>query len=224
MTRLRYIQTLGYYFAHTKRKELSSHIKDKAEAHMHVTKWKKSVWETYILHDSFWERQISLFGGSKKIGCCPQLAHLRTLFFRKYLLGFHLALIFQGPSWEMLFLTSNSQPGVILSPKGLLAIPEDLFGGHVLAGGVPWHTKWEETRMLPTFYIRATKSAHHNSWACVLQRMKLMSLQPLLRKKRNHCKEKPVNHNEEWPALAATLESPCTALKTQCSKNKWMHK
>ena len=49
------------------------------------------------------------------------------------------------------YLGQDSQPGVILSPKGLLEIPEDLFGHHVLAGEVPWYTKWGETRMLPTF-------------------------------------------------------------------------
>ena len=191
---------------------------------MYVTKRKKPIRETYILYDSFWKKQISLLGGNKNIVCFPGLAHLRTLFFRKYLLRFHRAWIFQGPSWEMLFQTSNSQPGVILSPKGLLEIPEDLFGSHVLAGEVPWYTKWGETRMVPTFYSRATKPAHHSYWACVLQLLKLTRPEPVLRNRRSYCKEKPADHNEEWPALAATRESRCTAMKTQCSQNKWIHK
>ena len=138
---------------------------------MYVTKWKKPIRETYILYNSFWKKQISLLGGSKNIVCFPGLAHLRTLFFREYLLRFHRAWIFQGPSWEMLFQTSNSQPGVILSPKGLLEIPEDLFGHHVLAGEVPWYTKWGETRMLPTFtaewlspHITATEPVCCSCW------------------------------------------------------------
>ena len=30
--------------------------------------------------------------------------------------------------------------------------------------------------------------------------------EPMLHNKRGHCNEKPVNHNEEWPLLAATRE------------------
>ena len=38
--------------------------------------------------------------------------------------------------------------------------------------------------------------------------------------KGGHHNEKPENHNEEWPLLAPTRESPCAAMKTQCSQKK----
>ena len=48
-----------------------------------------------------------------------------------------------------------------------------------------------------------------------------MRLEPMLYNKRSHRNEKPVQHNEEYPPLAATRESPHTAMKTQHSqKNK----
>ena len=36
-------------------------------------------------------------------------------------------------------------------------------------------------------------------------------------KKRSHCNEKPTDHKEEYPPLAASRESLRTATKTQCS-------
>ena len=35
---------------------------------------------------------------------------------------------------------------------------------------------------------------------------------------RSHCNERSAHRNEEWPPLAATGESPCTATKTQHSQ------
>ena len=43
-------------------------------------------------------------------------------------------------------------------------------------------------------------------------------LEPVLRN-RSHRNEKPVHRNRVAP-LAATRESPCAAVKTQCSQNK----
>ena len=46
-------------------------------------------------------------------------------------------------------------------------------------------------------------------------------LEPVLRNKRGRDSERPVHHDEEWPPLATTGESPHTETKTQHSqKNK----
>ena len=59
-----------------------------------------------------------------------------------------------------------------------------------------------------------------NYWARVLQLLKPVRLEPMLRNKRSCRSEKPAHHNQEWPLLTATRESQCAAMKTQCSKNK----
>ena len=40
----------------------------------------------------------------------------------------------------------------------------------------------------------------------------------------SHCDEKPVHHTREEPLLAATRESPQTAMKTSTTKNKFEKK
>ena len=40
-------------------------------------------------------------------------------------------------------------------------------------------------------------------------------LEPVLRNKRGHDSERPAHHDEEWPPLATTRESPRTEMKTQ---------
>ena len=64
----------------------------------------------------------------------------------------------------------------------------------------------------------ATKPATHNYRACVLQLLKLVRLEPVLHNKRSHRHEKPMHCNEEQLLLAATRESPRTAMKTQHSQ------
>ena len=50
-------------------------------------------------------------------------------------------------------------------------------------------------------------------------------LEPVLRNKRGRDSESPAHHDEEWPPLATTRESPCTEMKTQHShKNKYINK
>ena len=61
----------------------------------------------------------------------------------------------------------------------------------------------------------ATKPVHHNYWPHAPELLKPARLEPVVRNKRSHHNEKPVHHNEEWPPLAATRESPRTATKTQ---------
>ena len=43
----------------------------------------------------------------------------------------------------------------------------------------------------------ATKAVHHNYWAHMLQLLKPVHLEPVLRNKRSHRNEKPVHHSEE---------------------------
>ena len=57
-----------------------------------------------------------------------------------------------------------------------------------------------------------------SNWAREPQLLKPARLEPVLRNKRSHDDEKPAYRNEEWPPLATTRESLCTATKTQHSQ------
>ena len=46
------------------------------------------------------------------------------------------------------------------------------------------------------------------------QLLKPTRLEPVLHNKRGRCSGEPARHNEEWPPLAATRESPHAATKT----------
>ena len=52
----------------------------------------------------------------------------------------------------------------------------------------------------------------------MLQLLKPVRLEPMLRNKRSHHNKKPVHHNEEWPPLTTTRESLHTAVKTHRSQ------
>ena len=43
-------------------------------------------------------------------------------------------------------------------------------------------------------------------------------LEAVLRNKKGRDSERPAHHDEEWPPLATTRESPCTETKTQHSQ------
>ena len=43
-------------------------------------------------------------------------------------------------------------------------------------------------------------------------------LEPVLRNRRGHDSDRPAHRDEEWPPLAATVESPHTETKTQHSQ------
>ena len=45
--------------------------------------------------------------------------------------------------------------------------------------------------------------------------LKPVCLEPVLRNKRSHCSETPVQRNEEQPLLTETRESPSAERKTQ---------
>ena len=45
-------------------------------------------------------------------------------------------------------------------------------------------------------------------------------LEPVLCSKRGRDSERPAHHDEEWPPLATTGESPCTETETQHSQKK----
>ena len=58
-------------------------------------------------------------------------------------------------------------------------------------------------------------------WATITEPARL---EPVLHNKRGRDRERPLHHNEEWPPLAATRESPRTETKTQCKQTttkKW---
>ena len=56
-----------------------------------------------------------------------------------------------------------------------------------------------------------------HSRACKPQLLKPVHLKPVFCNKRSHLNKKPAYHNEEWPPLATTKESPRAATKTQHS-------
>ena len=51
-------------------------------------------------------------------------------------------------------------------------------------------------------------------WATTTEPVRL---EPVLHNKRGHDSERPAHRDEEWPPLAATIESPSTETKTQHS-------
>ena len=57
---------------------------------------------------------------------------------------------------------------------------------------------------------RATGPVSHGYWAA--------RLEPVPRNKRGRDSERPTHHDEEWPPLATTRESPRTETKTQHSQ------
>ena len=65
---------------------------------------------------------------------------------------------------------------------------------------------WEDSTCLGE-----TKPVHYNYWACVLQLLKLGSLEPVLHK-RNQCSEKPMICNKEKPLLTTKEVSKCWSL------------
>ena len=87
--------------------------------------------------------------------------------------------------------------------------------------GLPWwHSGWESACQCRGhgFEPWSGKIPHATEqlglWATITEPA---CLEPVLRNKRGHDNEGPVHHDEEWPPLAATKESPCTETKTQHS-------
>ena len=63
----------------------------------------------------------------------------------------------------------------------------------------------------------ATKPASRNYWACVPQLLKPACLEPRLQNKKSTIMRSPCTATKSSPPLAATRESPRTAMKTQHS-------
>ena len=78
---------------------------------------------------------------------------------------------------------------------------------------------WEESTC-----HRAAEPMSHNYWACTLQRLKLVHLQPVLCNKKSHRNEKLSNTTRQQSPPFATRESPRATVKTQCNQelNKWI--
>ena len=68
--------------------------------------------------------------------------------------------------------------------------------------------------------LGATKPTSHKYRVCLLQLLRAVCLEPVLRNKSSHRREKPAHRIKGWPPLAATTESPSTAAKTQCSEKE----
>ena len=51
--------------------------------------------------------------------------------------------------------------------------------------------------MCHNYWAWALEPASHNYWACMPQLLKPTRLEPVLRKKRSHCDEKPTHNNED---------------------------
>ena len=77
-----------------------------------------------------------------------------------------------------------------------------------------------ETEPCHYWSLHALEPASHGYWACVLQLLKPICLEPVIRNKRSHHNEKPSHRTKEQPLLTATRESPHTATKTKCNRNK----
>ena len=86
---------------------------------------------------------------------------------------------------------------------------------------LPMQGTWVQALLQENTTCRGVaKPVRHNYWAHVPQLLKPACLEPVLCNKRSHCNEKAVYHNEEYPLLAATRESPRAAMKTQCSQKQ----
>ena len=59
------------------------------------------------------------------------------------------------------------------------------------------HMPWSNKAHAPHYWACALEPVSHNYWAHVPQLLKPAHLEPVLRNKRSHRNEKPVNHNEE---------------------------
>ena len=74
---------------------------------------------------------------------------------------------------------------------------------------------WED----PTRH-EAAKPVRHNSWARKPQLLSLRVPWAHMPNRRRHCSEKAMPCNEEQALLTAVKESPCTAIKIQCSQKQ----
>ena len=95
------------------------------------------------------------------------------------------------------------------------------FAAKIWALGLPWwRSGWESACQCRGHGFKpwSGKIPHAvdplGPWATIAEPA---HLEPVLRNKRGCDSERPVHHNEEWPPLAATRESPCTETKTQHS-------
>ena len=66
----------------------------------------------------------------------------------------------------------------------------------------------------------AAEPVRHNSWAREPQLLSPWVPRAHMPNKRCHCSEKTVPCNEEQTLLTAVKESPCTAIKIQCSQRQ----
>ena len=90
-------------------------------------------------------------------------------------------------------------------------------GFYLWSGKIP-HAVEQLSPCLAHNWACTLEPASHNYWAREPQLLKPVHLEPVLHNKRSHHNEKPAHCNKEYLTLAATRESPCTAIKSQCSQ------
>ena len=67
---------------------------------------------------------------------------------------------------------------------------------------------------------RVAKPHVHNYWACVLQLLKPMRLESVLRSRRGHRSKRPGPHSEEWPPVSLPAVKACVwQWKPSAAKN-----
>ena len=88
--------------------------------------------------------------------------------------------------------------------------------------GLPWwHSGWESACQCrghgfePWSGKIPCAAEQLGQWATTTEPARL---EPVLHNKRGHDSERPMHHDEEWPPLATTRESPHTETKTQHSQ------
>ena len=88
--------------------------------------------------------------------------------------------------------------------------------------GLPWwRSGWESAcqcrghRFVPWSGKIPHATEQLGPWATTTEPARL---EPVLHSKRGHDSERPAHHDEEWPPLATTRESPRTETKTQHSQ------
>ena len=124
-----------------------------------------------------------------------------------------LAVSYEVRHIPTLWLTKSTQ-------KYLLKINKKSMFIKTLLGLPWWRSGWESACQCREhgFEPWSGKIPHAveqlGPWATITEPARL---EPVLHNKRGRDSERPMHHDEEWPPLAATRESPCTETKTQHS-------
>ena len=148
-----------------------------------------------------------------------------VIYYKKYIFGSSSLFLAQSSPnlWNSLSVESDKGVFVMLM-RWLWKAPKD--GGQLPKKpnrwGLPWwHSGWESAcqcrghRFEPWSGKIPHAAEQLGPWATTTEPA---HLEPVLHNKRGRNSERPAHHDEEWPLLAATRESPRTETKTQHSQ------